>query len=134
LRTKNGIPDSYQAGDSINKVDWARKKLYRDVSDAYAQLITTRRRFAGLRLSTKDEIDRALRIQMIAPGFFELRIAGNKQDRKELLILLNSGGDRAYELPQGEWNLVLEQGRLTKEQKASGRINAGGTAASLLYR
>ncbi len=134
MRTKSGIPDSYQAADPVNKLDWTRKKAYKDVSDAYSQLIQARRRFAGLRLPSREEIERSLSVQQLSPGLFEIRIAPNGKQRNELVVLLNSGGDRDYSLPSGEWNLVLEQGRVTTERKVSGRIKASGTAATLFYR
>ncbi len=134
LRTKGGIPDSYQAGDNLNRIDWNRKLQFKDVSDAYAQLIQARRRFAGLRLPSKEEIERSLQVKSIGNGFFEIRVSPNGQSRAELIVLLNSGPDRDYTLPNGEWTLALEQGKKTEERKVSGRISAGGTAVTLLYR
>lgn len=134
LRTKFGDVNSYQSGDAVNQVDWARKKEFKDVFDAYAQLVETRKRLPGLRLPTREAIEESVRIEALGSGLIEVRIAGSKQGRKELLILLNSGLDRSYELPSGEWTLGLAESRLTRERPVSGRIVATGTAATLFYR
>ena len=134
LRTKGSIPDSYQAGDNFNRIDWSRKAQYQDVADAYAQLVSARRRFAGLRLGSREEIESNLQVRSIGNGCFEVHVNGNGSERAELLILLNSGADRNYSLPPGEWTLALEQSRRTQERKVSGQILASGTAVTLLYR
>jgi type I pullulanase len=134
LRTKNGIPDSYQAADPVNKVDWSRKQQYKDVFDAYAQLVQARRRFAGLRLPSREEIEQSLQVRSAGTGFFEVQVSPQGRNRAELLILLNSGPDRDYKLPSGEWTLALEQGRFTQERRVAGTLTIGGTAVTLLYR
>jgi pullulanase len=133
-RTKGGIPDSYQAGDSINRVHWERKAEFKDLFDFYKQMVDIRRRFAGLRLPTKTEIDQSLSVKALGNGLFELKVSPNGKNRSELLILLNSGPDREYYLPSGDWNLAIEQGRATQERKVSGRVTAGGTALTFFYR
>ncbi|WP_176736829.1 alpha-amylase family glycosyl hydrolase [Oligoflexus tunisiensis] len=133
-RTKAGIPDSYQAGDAINRVHWGRKAEFKDLFDFYKQMVNNRRRFAGLRLPTQEEIDQSVSVQALGQGFFELRVSPNGKNRSELLILLNSGPDREYNLPAGDWYLVSEQGRATQERKMSGRVMAGGTALTFFHR
>ncbi len=133
-RTKGGIPDSYQAGDAINRVHWDRKAEFRDLFDYYKQLVEARRRFAGLRLPSKDEIDQSLTVKPLGTGLFELKVSPNGKKRSELLVLLNSGSDREYFLPAGDWNIALEQGKATQERKVSGRVIAGGTAVTFFYR
>ncbi len=134
LRVKGGLINTYKSPDSINQVDWTRKKEFKDVADAYAQLIQARRRFAGLRLPTQAAIENAVRIQALGNGLIEIKIAGDGRGREELLILLNSGLDRSYSLPVGDWNLVLGAGEVSAERKVSGAIRTLGTSATLLYR
>jgi type I pullulanase len=133
-RTKGGIPDSYQAGDAINRVHWEKKAEFKDLFDFYKQMVNLRRRFAGLRLPTKEEIDQSVSVKALGSGFFELKVSPNGKNRSELLVLLNSGADREYFLPSGDWNLATEQGRATQERKVSGRVIAGGTAVTFFYR
>ncbi len=133
-RTKGGIPDSYQAGDLVNRVHWEKKAEYRDLFEFHKQLINLRRRFAGLRLPTKLEIEQSVSVKALGNGLFELKVSPNGKNRSELLILLNSGPEREYFLPAGDWNLALEQGRPTLERKVSGRTAAGGTAITFFYR
>lgn len=134
LRSKNGNPNSYQAGDGINQVDWRRKKQFKDVFDAYAQLVEARRRFSGLRLPSREAIENSLQINSLGRGLIEIRVAGDGRGREELLILLNSGLDREYTLPPGEWTLALAESRAIRERQVRSRIVATGTAATLLYR
>ena len=76
-----------------------------------------------------------LRLSQDRPGgLTEYKVSPNGKNRSELLILLNSGPDREYYLPFGDWNLAIEQGRATQERKVSGRVMAGGTAVTFFYR
>ncbi|SMF28584.1 alpha-amylase family glycosyl hydrolase [Pseudobacteriovorax antillogorgiicola] len=134
LRSKNGVANSYQAGDLINRIDWRRKAEHWPVFDMYRHVIHNRKRFEGLRLGTEDEINQAVRVYDRGYGLIEVSIRGDGTSRHELLILLNSGPDRDYILPPGLWTAAIEQGISTRDRPVQGVIKAAGTAVTLLYR
>ncbi|MCX6130827.1 MAG: alpha-amylase family glycosyl hydrolase [Proteobacteria bacterium] len=133
-RSKSGVPDSYQAGDAVNRVNWNKKLENFGLFEFSKQLVNLRRKLAGLRLPSKLEIDQAVSVKVLSNGVIELKISPNGKNRQEILVLLNSGQDKNYDLPSGDWTLALEQGKATQERRVSGQVNASGTAITLLYR
>lgn len=67
LRTKSAgtdqqIHNSYNAGDAVNKFDYARKAQYADVYEFMKKIIGIRNEFKGFRLPSYDEISKALKV------------------------------------------------------------------------
>jgi pullulanase len=56
LRTKQGIDNSYNSGDKINKINWQRKKDYHSVFTYYKNLITMRKDYSLLRINSTEKI------------------------------------------------------------------------------
>ena len=134
LRSKFGIHDSYNAPDSVNQIDWQRKKDHWQVYDYYRHLVQSRKRFEGLRLASADEINRSMNVTYKGGGLIEAYISKNGNDREELFLILNSGSDREFQLPPGEWTLAIENSVSTRDRKVSGTIKIAGTAITLLFK
>jgi type I pullulanase len=134
LRTKNGIHDSYNAPDSINKIDWQRKKDFRDVFEYYRALIQTRREFAGLRLTNNADIQRYVEARALNDQLIEMRIRPNPRSRRDVLVFFNAGTDREIGLPGGEWKVRLENASRSNDRIVRDRVLIKGTAATVLYR
>lgn len=60
LRTKNGNPNSYNAGDEINAIDWSRKVKYHDIFDYYKGLIELRKNHPVFRMFRAEDIRKNL--------------------------------------------------------------------------
>lgn len=58
--TKNGMDNSYEAGDDINGMDWERMLAYREIVAYTKKCIRLRREIPWLRLCTQSEIDRRI--------------------------------------------------------------------------
>ncbi|MBQ3253186.1 MAG: type I pullulanase [Acholeplasmatales bacterium] len=56
FRTKMGIENSYNANDSINRIDYERRDKHINVIESIKDLISIRKSYDVFRLSTKDEI------------------------------------------------------------------------------
>lgn len=56
LRTKQGVENSYNAGDDINGIDWERKDSYESMVQMVRDLITIRKEYEVFRLDNIDEI------------------------------------------------------------------------------
>ena len=61
LRTKNGVENSYKSPDSINKVDWNRKKKYIDVVSYVKGLIELRKSNNIFNLKNVDDIKNSIK-------------------------------------------------------------------------
>ena len=56
LRTKKGNENSYNAGDSINAIDWSLKTKNKDVFDYVKALIKMRKEHPAFRMRTGKEV------------------------------------------------------------------------------
>lgn len=54
--TKNGNSNSYNAGDAVNQMDWDRAEYNKEMVEYTRRAIALRRRYAGFRLSTGEEV------------------------------------------------------------------------------
>jgi pullulanase len=59
-RTKGGNGNSYKSADSVNQLDWYRKKEFFDVFEYYQNLIELRKNHPAFRISNADQIRRDL--------------------------------------------------------------------------
>ena len=134
LRTKNGISDSYKSPDSINKVDWNRKKSFFDVYETLRDMIAVRKEFDGFRLISADEINSRVRANYFGDGLFELRIFPNSRSNQELLVYLNSGPDRSVILPDGGWKVRFENAKASDRRVVSGSFGVKGTSVTVFYK
>ena len=55
-RTKYGKPNTYNAKDDINWVDWNRKETYKTIVEYTKQCIQIRKKYACLRYDTTDKV------------------------------------------------------------------------------
>src|SRR5438445_11378406 len=57
LRTKKGVENSYNSGDSINALDWHRKYQQQDVVQYVKHLIRLRKQHPAFRMRTASQIE-----------------------------------------------------------------------------
>lgn len=85
-RTKNGEPNTYNAPDSVNKINWKLAKQNKDIILYTKELIALRKEFSCLRLHRAQDIH-----QNVSYGAFNdcvLRY-NVKDDKDELIIFFN---------------------------------------------
>ena len=68
LRNKKGVENSYNAGDSINAIDWAMKKENLFVNIYVAALIKMRRAHPAFRMTTNEQIKKQLHFDENVPA------------------------------------------------------------------
>lgn len=56
MRTKQGVENSYNSGDSINKIDWSRKKEFFSVFSYYKTLINIRKHHCLFRFDNEQDL------------------------------------------------------------------------------
>lgn len=111
-RTKHGNHNSYNAADSINAVNWLRKKKYQFVFDYTRAMIALRRAHPVFRLRTREEIERRLSFRddwCPTPHCIAVRLDGHDlpgETWKEVLVFINpEAKDLEFPLPAGNWNV-----------------------------
>jgi pullulanase len=110
LRTKQGITNSYKSPDSINQLDWSRKKKYKKVFNYYKGLVALRKNHPAFRMPTTKMIEDHLHFFDTDKEVIGYTITGsaNKDKWKDILVLLNgSKQEKTIKIPKGKWTLVL---------------------------
>jgi pullulanase len=130
LRTKQGVENSYNSSDSINRIDWSRKANYRALFDYYADLIELRKAHPAFRMTTETDIRENLEfLDLDMPGVvgFILKDYANDDDWKNILVIYNAtNSEQIVDIPFAKWSVVfdangLKQGeyRMLKHDKIS---------------
>lgn len=92
LRSKKGNENSFNAGDSINAIDWSLKTKNRDVFDYVKSLIRLRKEHPAFRMETAEQIRNNLAfIDKLPEGVIAYTINGEavKDSWKRILVIFN---------------------------------------------
>jgi pullulanase len=114
-RTKFGNHNSYDAGDEINRFDWARKGLYDDVFRYIAGLVRLRREHPVFRLPDAASVRRAIAFvdeARLPPGVVAFTLDGRiARDPWQSVFVAYNGEPTAAQvpLPRGDWRVVVDQ-------------------------
>jgi pullulanase len=140
LRTKNGIANSFNSPDAINKIDWARKKKYKEVFNYYKQVIALRKSHPAFRMPTTQMIQTHLKfIETNDPLIIAYQITGhaNGDSWKDILVLFNgSSNSKMVTIPKGKWHLALEENELNEKgikEIYSSQYIIPGTSTAIMY-
>jgi pullulanase len=91
LRSKKGIENSYNAGDSINAIDWNLKTSNKAVYDYVQQLIQLRKAHPAFRMTSTTTIKNHLHFFTTEPGLigYQLNGAAVKDSWKKIQVWFN---------------------------------------------
>jgi pullulanase len=108
LRTKDGVENSYQSPDSINRIDWDAKTRYSEHVEAYRNLIALRKAHPSFRLTSAQEIRKRLRFLESNQGVIAYEITSPETDTwKKVMVAINGSGRAAtFSLSDGNYVLV----------------------------
>lgn len=111
-RTKNGIENSYNSTDAINRLDWHRKYDFMDVFDYYKGLIALRKSHSAFRLHDSAQVKE--HVEFIYSGrcsaAFIIKNHANGDTWKDIIVIYNGSRDTIFvPLPQGIWNVVADK-------------------------
>lgn len=133
-RTKQGVANSYNAGDAKNRFDWSKAGDYASLSNYLKGLIQIRKNFPELRYATRAEVE-AHTSQL--PSSMPNSVAYRAQGANDLIIVLhgNEGLDR-MELPDGQWSILANGSTagLTPLGTVSGSLPIRGVCATVLVK
>lgn len=112
MRTKNGVENSYNSPDEINRMDWDEKNKHLDVFEYYQGLIALRKAHPAFRMQTTEKIQKHLHfLDETGDNFLAYQISenANGDDWKDILVLLNGANtNKTIQLPEGNWTIVAD--------------------------
>ncbi|HWZ16832.1 MAG TPA: type I pullulanase [Mucilaginibacter sp.] len=139
LRTKQGIANSFESPDSINRIDWSRKTKYKAVFDYYKGLVALRRHHPAFRMPSAEMIQHNLKfLETGDPAAISYQISNNANGDKwkNILVVLNGNvAEKTLKIPPGKWRLVADENRIDEKgikTISGGSIVIPGTAAYIL--
>lgn len=117
-RTKQGVFDSYNSSDDINKISWMRKKEFLDVFKYAEGLIHLRKNHNSFKLEKAEEIREHLRFIETPAGSVGYMLINMeyKDSYKNIIVILNSNKFTIdVNIPYGRYNLVADKDRAGEE-------------------
>jgi pullulanase len=125
LRSKKGNENSYNAGDSINAIDWKLKSVNEVFFEQIKELVWMRREHPAFRMKTTEQIAaNIVFLDKLPAGVIGYTINGAavKDKWKKILVLFNGNKDKtAYSVPEGNWNFALTTGIRIVNDKVAAR-------------
>jgi pullulanase len=120
-RTKGGNPNSYKSPDSVNQIDWSRKKEYHNVFEYYQKLIQLRKNHPALRMTDARQIQKYIHFcTEYKIGVVSYCIEGAKvgDSWKNIVMLFNgSRKDNLHPLPEGNYRIVVNGDAFLEENQ-----------------
>jgi len=119
FRSKNGVENSYNAGDVVNSLNWEKAEQEQEAIEYIKALISIRKKFKAFRLSTKEDI-----LTFVSPYIVDNSVVGlhfkqlkELDEIEELIVLFHNGID--YKLipfiQNGKWEYLLINGKLREK-------------------
>jgi pullulanase len=130
MRSKNGVENSYQSGDSINAIDWREKVKHIELVNYVRQLIKIRKEHPAFHLNSAAAIRKAIRFDEAAlPGTIVYTINGASigDSWKKIWLAFNGTADaKVVKLPVGKWVNALNNEVLPAVEKSEIKLRAYG--------
>ncbi len=119
LRDKKGVHNSFNAPDSINRLDWNNLKKYPQVFDYYKGLIRLRKAHPAFRLGKAGLVRDNLRF-LSAPAHCVAYCISNRnvpgEEWNNTIVILNAGKEAAkVAVPEGKYTIVAKEGVIIPE-------------------
>jgi pullulanase len=139
-RTKKGVENSYNAPDSINKINWNWKHENLALVEYYKKLIQLRKNHPAFKMPTEQMIQEHLEfLELESPLLvgYTLKNSANGDPWKTIRVYFN-GDEKAVNQPlEGSWELVCN-GELIDEKGlqtlSSGTVTIPARSAVILYQ
>ncbi len=141
-RDKKGVNNTYISPDSINQIDWDNKTVYNDIFTYYQGLISLRKAHPAFRMTSLDMMKKHLKfVELGVPNVvaFTLSDNANGDSWTDILVIYNGNRKNAnIELPEGEWNVVIHDGKASPETPLfttqTPKFVVGASSASIMFK
>lgn len=131
FRTKNGQPNTYNAGDQVNALDWNRKDMEIDTVQLVQFLIRLRKENPCFRYDTYEKIRENVQLDNIEHRMIQYKLHQDTGRYKDFLIYFNASLD-TIEVEVEEGYIVLchsEKGKIVDQ-----RLSIDGVCLVILAR
>lgn len=116
LRSKNGVENSFESGDSINAIDWDLKTTNKDVFAYIKALVAMRKAHPAFRMTKASDIKANLRFSENVPeGIISYTIDGQavKDSWGKILVVYNGSAEEKKLTDQGSnWKAYILNNKL----------------------
>jgi pullulanase len=138
LRTKNGVENSFNSGDSINAINWNLKTENKAVFDYVQSLIKMRRAHPAFRMTSADAISRNIFFQEKQPQqivSYTINGAGVKDSWKKIFVVLNgSAKSTDIKLPAGTWKVFIADNSVKVLKPVSGALTVQPSSSWIIFQ
>ena len=141
LRSKKGVENSFNAGDSINAINWFDKADNSDVFQFVRGLIAMRRDHPAFRMVTAEQIASNITFEQVGDGLVSFTINGESvgDDWKKVRVIYNSRTEPVkIPLQSGNWQIFAHGNALVTPDfgfsKVQETISVSPLSATILFR
>ena len=118
LRDKKGVHNSFNAPDSVNRLDWHNLERYPQVFDYYSGLIHLRRSHPAFRLGTAEAVCNHLEFLDAPSGVVAFRLHDNAggDPWHDIIVVLNANREPAeIAVPDRQYTIVAQDGKISEQ-------------------
>ena len=139
LRTKQGVHNSFESPDSINRIDWANKTRYPQVFNYYKNLIQLRKNHPAFRLGSADLVRKHLEFLRTPKGVVAFRLkdnAGGDTWRNVIVVLNTLKQKQSITVPKGIYHVVCRDGVINEQgmgKLRGGKVSVAPQSALIMY-
>ena len=141
LRSKKGVENSFNAGDSINAINWFDKADNSDVFQFVRGLIAMRRDHPAFRMVTAEQIASHITFEQVGEGLVSFTINGESvgDEWKKVRVIYNSRTEPVkIALQSGSWQIFAHGNALVTPDfgfsKVQETISVSPLSATILFR
>ena len=124
LRTKQGVHNSFESPDSINRLDWQNKERYPQVFDYYKNLIALRSHHPAFRMGRAMLVEEHLEFLPTAENVVAYRLKNHAAEDawNDIIVILNANRESVtVDIPRGDYTVVCCDGQI--DEQGLGGVN-----------
>lgn len=141
IQDKQGNPNTFNAPDSVNQIDWSFKDKNIDFFNYLKGLIALRKAHPAFRIPTVEGIQQWLHFLDTGDSgviAYTLGEHANGDEWTEILVAYNGNRHEAeINIPEQEWTVVCRDGQInleSEEKISGGSVTIAASSALILYR
>jgi pullulanase len=137
LRTKQGVHNSFESPDSINRLDWRNKERYPQVFKYYSDLIALRHNHPAFRLGDANLVRKHLEFLDAPSGVvaFMLKNYAGRDDWRNIIVILNPKRELVtVDIPKAMYTVVCKDSEINEDstEKIFGRRTTVSPQSALI--
>ena len=111
FRTKNGLQNTYNAGDQVNALDWYRKDCEIETVEFVQFLIHLRKNNSCFRYENYDMIQKNVKLENIAHRMIKYSLHQEQGEWKDIIVYFNASSDNIDEHIEEGYKVIYHTDR-----------------------